>query len=125
MPGEQGIGGDQRLNLTKGATTKGPGLRGQTPALRIREAKPTGGKLFPQDAILFLEIVNDVTLLLVDPAGHGDDEALQRLGNGHIAAERSRARLFPLHRSPLQTDGAVELGGWTGRSVSGQYGLHV
>ena len=25
---------------------------------------------------LFLEIVNDVALLLVDPAGHGDDEEL-------------------------------------------------
>ena len=35
--------------------------------------------------ILFLEIVDDVALLLVDPAGHGDDEEPQCLGQrAHI-----------------------------------------
>ncbi len=33
------------------------------------------------DAILFLERVNDVTLLRVDPARDGHDEELQHLGN--------------------------------------------
>ena len=35
--------------------------------------------MFPEDAVLFLEIVDDVALLLVDPAGHGDNEKLQRM----------------------------------------------
>ena len=30
--------------------------------------------VFPQHTIFFLEIVDDVALLLVDPAGHGDDD---------------------------------------------------
>ena len=36
-------------------------------------------ELLSEDAILFLEIVDDVALLLVDPPSNGDDEALQGL----------------------------------------------
>ena len=38
-----------------------------------------GGKVFTKDVILCLEIIDDVPLLLVDPAGDGDDKELQRL----------------------------------------------
>ena len=40
---------------------------------------PDGGEVFPKDTILFLEVIDDVALLPVDPAGHSDDEELQRL----------------------------------------------
>ena len=80
MPGEQGVGGDQCLHLTKRATTEGLGLRGQATPLDVGEAEPAGGELFAQHPVLCLEIVDDVALLLVDPAGHGDDEELQRVG---------------------------------------------
>ena len=37
-------------------------------------------ELLSEDAILFLERVNDVTLLLVDPARDGHDEELKHVG---------------------------------------------
>ena len=76
MPGEQGIGGDQRLKLTERAATESLGLCRHAPPLPVRETEPACRDVFPQHTIFFLEIVDDVALLLVDPAGHGDDEEL-------------------------------------------------
>ena len=41
--------------------------------------QPPRGALLAKDAVFFLEIVDDVALLLVDPPSNGDDEALQGL----------------------------------------------
>ena len=76
---QQGIGGDQRLKLTERAATESLGLCRHAPPLPVRETEPACRDVFPQRTIFFLEIVDDVALLLVDPAGHGDDEELQRL----------------------------------------------
>ena len=54
---------------------------GQAPALGVGEPETARTELLSEDAILFLERVNDVTRLLVDPARDGHDEALQHLGN--------------------------------------------
>ena len=48
LPGEQGVGGDQCLYLTKRTTTEGLGLRGQAPPLGVGEAEPAGAELFAQ-----------------------------------------------------------------------------
>ena len=53
---------------------------GLAPALGVGEPETARTELLSEDAILFLEIVNDVTLLLVDPARDGHDEALQHVG---------------------------------------------
>ena len=50
------------------------------PALGVGEPEPARTELLSADAIFFLERVNDVTLLLVDPARAGHDEELQHLG---------------------------------------------
>ena len=65
--------------FTEGTAPNDLGLRRQAAALRVREAEPARGKVFTKDAILCLEIIDDVPLLLVDPAGDGDDKELQRL----------------------------------------------
>ena len=52
----------------------------QAPALGVGEPEPARTELLSADAILFLERVNDVTRLLVDPARDGHDEELQHLG---------------------------------------------
>ena len=56
------------------------GLGGQAPALGVGEPETARTELLSADAILFLERVNDVTLLLVDPARDGHDEELQHVG---------------------------------------------
>ena len=65
--------------LSEGFASERLGLRGQATALRVRESETLGREAFPKDAVLFLEIVDDVALLLGDPSGHGDDEELQRV----------------------------------------------
>ena len=57
------------------------GLCGPAPALGVGEPETARTELLSADAILFLERVNDVTRLLVDPARDGHDEELQHLGN--------------------------------------------
>ena len=79
MPGEQCVECDPCLDLSEGLASERHGLRGQATALRVREAEPLRREVFPKDAVLFLEVVDDVALLLVDPAGHGDDEELQQV----------------------------------------------
>ena len=56
------------------------GLCGQAPALGVGEPETARTELLSEDAILFLEIVKDVTRLLVDPARDGHDEELKHLG---------------------------------------------
>ena len=71
-------------------SSSGLRLGSQAPALGVREPEPAGGDRLAQDPVLFLEIVNDIALLLVDPAGEGDDEKLERLRERTHTPERSR-----------------------------------
>ena len=78
MPRQQGVGRDERVQILEHPAAQGLRLGSQTPVLGVREPEPAGGDLLAQDPVLFLEIVNDIALLLVDPAGEGDDEKLER-----------------------------------------------
>ena len=80
MPAAEGIGRDQGVQVTAYPSPEALGLCGQAPALGVGEPEPARTELLPADAILFLERVNDVTRLLVDPARDGHDEELQHLG---------------------------------------------
>ena len=81
MPAEEGIGRDQGVPVTAYPSPEARGLCGQAPALGVGEPETARTERLSEDAILFLERVNDVTRLLVDPARDGHDEELQHLGN--------------------------------------------
>ena len=87
-------GSDQCFDLSEGLASERLGLRSQAAALRVRESQTFGRELFPKDAVLFLEIGDNLALLLIDPAGHGDDAGLRRVrGTGSYrpsVAEGSR-----------------------------------
>ena len=55
--------------------------RSRRPRRPRRVALAARTALLSADAMLFLERVNDVTRLLVDPARDGHDEELQHVGN--------------------------------------------
>ena len=74
MPAQECVRRDEGLQLTKRLATERLGLRGQATALGIGEPETARAELFPEDAILFLEIVDGVTRLLIDPTGDGYDE---------------------------------------------------
>ena len=72
MPSQQGIRGDDGGDLSKQLVAELLGLDCQTAALLVAQPKAPGPDLFAQDAILFAEIVDDVLLLLIEPAGEGN-----------------------------------------------------
>ena len=97
----------RRVQILEHPAAQGLRLGGQAPALAVREPEPAGGDLLAQDPVLFLEIVDDIALLLVDPTGEGGDEKLERLRERTHTPERSRVptiapRWFGT-RSPAQT----------------------
>ena len=69
------------VQVTESPAPEARGLCGQAPALGVGEPETARTELLSEDAILFLERVNDVTRLLVDPARDGHDEELQHVGN--------------------------------------------
>ena len=81
MPAEEGIGRDQGVQVTAYPSPEARGLCGQAPALGVGEPETARTELLSEDAMLFLERVNDVTRLLVDPACDGHDEELPHVGN--------------------------------------------
>ena len=81
MPAEEGIGRDQGVPVTAYPSPEALGLGGQAPARGVGEPETARTELLSEDAMLFLERVNDVTRLLVDPARDGHDEELQHVGN--------------------------------------------
>ena len=80
MPAEEGIGRDQGVPVTAYPSPEARGLGGPAPALGVGDPEPARTARLSEDAMLFLERVNDVTRLLVDPARDGHDEELQHLG---------------------------------------------
>ena len=80
MPAEEGIGRDQGVPVTAYPSPEARGLCGPAPALGVGEPETARTALLSEDAMLFLESVNDVTRLLVDPARDGHDEELQHVG---------------------------------------------
>ena len=74
----------------EGLSTEGLGLCGEASTLGVGEPEPARAELFPQDAILLLEIVDHITLLLIDPARDRHDEELEGLGKRRHVGERNR-----------------------------------
>jgi hypothetical protein len=71
-------------------------LRRQSTTLRVGEPQPSGPELLPEDAVLFLEIVDDVALLLVHPTGERtEDEPQREHGLKSTRAGRSAAWALP------------------------------
>ena len=81
MPAEEGIGRDPGVPVTADPSPAARGLCGQAPALGVGEPETARTERLSEDAILFLERVNDGTRLLVDPARDGYDAELQTRGD--------------------------------------------
>ena len=125
MPAEEGIGRDQGVQVTEYPSPEALGLCGQAPALGVGEPETARTELLSADAILFLERVNDVTLLLVDPARDGHDEELKHLGKRrHTGASRAAALGGHERRDPASVQRRISPSDGVDR-VLGQYELKV
>ncbi len=107
MPAAEDIGRDQGVPVTAYPSPEALGLCGQAPALGVGEPETARTELLSEDAILFLERVNDVTRLLVDPARDGHDEKLQHLGNRRHTG-RAEQRLSAVTNVAIRRVSSVE-----------------
>ena len=107
MPAEEGIGRDQGVPVTAYPSPAARGLCGQAPALGVGEPETARTELLSADAMLFLERVNDVTRLRVDPARDGHDEELQHVGNRRHTG-RSEQRLSAVTNVATRRASSVE-----------------
>ena len=107
MPAAEGIGRDQGVPVTANPSPEARGLCGQAPALGVGDPETARTELLSEDAILFLERVNDVTRLLVDPARDGHDEELQHLGKRRHTG-RAEQRLSAVTNGATRRASSVE-----------------
>ena len=74
------VSGVTIVAMSLNAAAEGLGSCRQSSALRVGEPQASGAKLFPENAVLVLEIVDDIALLLVHPTGERDENEPQRMG---------------------------------------------
>ena len=121
MPAEEGIGRDQGVQVTEYSSPEALGLCGQSPALGVGEPETARTERLSEDAMLFLERVNDVTLLLVDPARDGHDEELKHVGEkATYGASRAEALGGHERRDPASVQRRISPSDGLDR-VLGQY----
>ena len=76
MPTENRVRGHDRSDLGEYPVAEGFSFRRQTASLGVGEAKASAPELLLQNSILFVEVLDDRTLLAADPASNCDDEDL-------------------------------------------------
>src|SRR5262249_46166244 len=111
VPRQQRVWRHDRGELAQQPSSQGPGFRGEPTALVVGEAPAPGADLFAQDAVLFQEIVDDVALLLVDPAGKRDENELQGMRQRRHGGKPIRAEFIDALERPFQR----RSGFWTAR----------
>ena len=99
VPCQQRVRRHDRGELAQQPSTECPGLRGEPTTLIVREAQASGSKLRAQDAVLFLQIVDDVALLLVDPTGERDQDELQRMRQPRLGGQATSGWVSSATRS--------------------------
>jgi hypothetical protein len=81
VPNQKRFGCDYGCHFSKDPSAELLGFGCQASALVVAETKPFVPQLLPQNPILFLEIVNDVALLLPPPARNRNEQK-SRSGRG-------------------------------------------
>jgi hypothetical protein len=88
MPGQQSLRGDDRCDLRQSASSE-PLCPGCEPAtLTVRESKSAATELLAQYPVLLTQVVDRLLLLLVHPAGNGNDHEPERIENATHAFNR-------------------------------------
>ncbi len=74
---KQGVGGDDRAQLSEGCSAHCACLLGEQATLGVGPADALGTKLFAQGAVFSLQVLDDRLLVTVDPSGNGEKEELE------------------------------------------------
>jgi hypothetical protein len=74
VPGQEGLRCDESGEFVQHPAAQLLSLDCQTTALVIVQAQPSIAELFPKHSVFFLEVVDDVFLVLVQPAREGNEQ---------------------------------------------------
>ncbi len=85
VPAQDRIWRDDRGDAGENAPTEDLALRCESAALVIRESESSPAELFLQDAVLLHEVLDNLVLVAIDPAGERGEEELKREEVGHHA----------------------------------------
>jgi hypothetical protein len=91
-PREQRVRRHNRDDVPQDAASECLGSRRQSTALRVGEPQSSVSELFPQDPMLFVEIVDDIVLLLIHPTGERNENKSQRLRQRWHVVKATRGR---------------------------------
>jgi hypothetical protein len=73
VPSQQCLGCDDGGDRCQHLPTEAFCLAGQPAPLSIIQPQPSAAELFSKDPIFFAEVIDGILLLLIHPAGHGDE----------------------------------------------------
>ena len=74
MPAQDGVGGEKSADLSQELAAKNFTFDGQTAALVVVQQDPVIAEFLSEHLVLGPEVINDLLLLLVDPAGKSEME---------------------------------------------------
>jgi hypothetical protein len=74
MPGQERLRRDQGGRFVKHPAAQFLGLDRQATALVVVQAQPSSAELFPKNSVFLLEVVDDLLLLLIQPASEGNQQ---------------------------------------------------
>jgi hypothetical protein len=112
MPGQQSL---PRHNgsLLPQARTRGFSSDGQSAPLIIVESQPPFAQLLPEHTVLLAQIIDELVLALIHPAGQGDQHEMERIEDSlHVVPSLSPACSCADQLSSIQVD-----------ALSGHYGV--
>ena len=92
-----------RTELAKPLSPNRLALSRETTTLRVREPYPSAIQLLAKDAILLDEILDHRNLVAIHPAGHGENQKMER-GVVHGVGSIPPARTKTIHSSDAARD---------------------
>src|SRR5215472_12761631 len=123
MPSQQGLRGDDAVDLGKSFSSQRFGLYGQSPALIVIEAHSPATELFSQHPVLLAKIFNDLQLAVVHPPGDGDQHKSEwvehslRIQNPLSRLRSRRGEISHLHADPVFGPYAISENAKQGRKL--------
>lgn len=82
MPAQQCVRCDQRLQLVQRFATERKCFPGKAATFGVGEVDALSAQPFLEQAVLFLDVVDQIQLMAVDPSGEHHQQQMKRLKQG-------------------------------------------
>ena len=86
VPPQNRVGSDDRGNLAQDPASEAPAADSQSAALVIGQLQRSADQLLPQNPILLSQILDNIPLLPIHPAGEEHDQKSKRASVDHLTS---------------------------------------